>query len=113
MNREAMPSSPTRLNVVLIEDVKEVREGSRLSSTKRLDFVVPPPVGRWKKRSASPAISRADVVLTDIGLPGMSGIDGIRVLQQRWPHVPIVALTVTTAMARSFRRSAPVPPAIC
>jgi len=36
----------------------------------------------------------ADVILTDIGLPGMSGIEGTRILHQRSPGVPILALTV-------------------
>jgi DNA-binding NarL/FixJ family response regulator len=35
-----------------------------------------------------------EVVLTDIGLPGMSGIEGIRVLKERYPNLPVVALTV-------------------
>ena len=37
---------------------------------------------------------RADVILTDIGLPGMDGIAGTRVLRERLPDVPIVVLTV-------------------
>lgn len=35
-----------------------------------------------------------DVVLTDIGLPRMSGTEGIRILKERHPELPIVALTV-------------------
>jgi DNA-binding NarL/FixJ family response regulator len=35
-----------------------------------------------------------DVILTDIGLPGMSGTEGIRILKERFPEVPIVALTI-------------------
>ena len=35
-----------------------------------------------------------DVVLTDIGLPGMSGIEGTKVLKERYPDLPVVALTV-------------------
>ena len=36
----------------------------------------------------------ADVILTDIGLPGMSGIEGTRILHERSPGVPILALTI-------------------
>ena len=35
-----------------------------------------------------------EVFLVDIGLPGMSGIDGIRRLKEAWPAVPAVVLTV-------------------
>jgi DNA-binding NarL/FixJ family response regulator len=35
-----------------------------------------------------------DVILTDLGLPGMSGTEGIRILRERAPDVPILALTV-------------------
>ncbi len=35
-----------------------------------------------------------DVVLMDIGLPGMSGIDGIRLIKERYPEIDIVMLTI-------------------
>ena len=35
-----------------------------------------------------------DVVLLDIGLPGMSGIEGIRRLKERYPRMLLVVLTV-------------------
>jgi len=35
-----------------------------------------------------------DVLLTDLRLPGMSGVEGIRELRQRFDNLPIVALTV-------------------
>jgi DNA-binding NarL/FixJ family response regulator len=47
------------------------------------------------------------VVLLDIQLPGLNGIDAIPLLKQRWPQVPVVVLsssvdtqTVSLAMAR-------------
>jgi DNA-binding NarL/FixJ family response regulator len=38
--------------------------------------------------------TRPGVILTDIGLPGIDGIEGTRLLSERLPHVPIVALSV-------------------
>lgn len=35
-----------------------------------------------------------DIVLTDIGLPGMSGIEGIRVLKERYPQLLLLVQTI-------------------
>jgi DNA-binding NarL/FixJ family response regulator len=35
-----------------------------------------------------------DVVLADIGLPGMNGIDGVRILRDKYPSMTILMLTV-------------------
>ena len=38
--------------------------------------------------------NQPDVLLTDLRLPGMSGLDGIRHIRERFANLPIVALTV-------------------
>jgi DNA-binding NarL/FixJ family response regulator len=43
-----------------------------------------------------------EVVLSDIGLPGMSGIEGVRRLKQRYPGVQLVMLTVYDDDRRIF-----------
>ena len=43
---------------------------------------------------AKVAREQPGVILTDLGLPGMSGIEGIRELRARYPDIPILALTV-------------------
>ncbi len=35
-----------------------------------------------------------DVIISDIGLPGISGIDGIKILKEKFPNAEIVMLTV-------------------
>lgn len=82
------------IKVAIIEDQREVREGLAMliSGTSGFDCA-----GSF--RTMEDALRQIgnevpDVVLTDIGLPGMSGIEGIRVLKVRYPDMPIVALTV-------------------
>ena len=43
-----------------------------------------------------------DVVLVDIGLPGMSGIEGVRALKQNRPHLHVLILTVYDDDERIF-----------
>ena len=43
------------------------------------------------------------VALLDIGLPGMSGIEGVRALQERYPEIAPVMLTVYKDDDRIFQ----------
>jgi len=43
-----------------------------------------------------------DVVLADIGLPGMNGIEGVRLLKQRHPSLTLLMLTVYEDDERIF-----------
>lgn len=90
----AAPRDGATVRVVIIEDLREVREGLTLLVNGTPGFSC---AARY--RTMEEAIARAgadspDVILTDIGLPGMSGIDGIPRLRERLPDVPILALTV-------------------
>ena len=86
------PAAPIR--VVIIEDLREVREGlaTLINGTNGYACLS-------RHRTMEDALARLgsappDVILTDIGLPGMSGIDGIRILRARFAAVPILALTI-------------------
>lgn len=91
---EATPSTYNFIKVALIEDLREVREGltALINGTRGFKCI-----GSYYSMEA--ALARIgdeapDVILTDIGLPGMSGIQGIEILRELLPGVPILALTV-------------------
>jgi len=46
--------------------------------------------------------SLPDVALADIGLPGMNGIEGVRLLKQRYPSLNVLMLTVYDDDERIF-----------
>jgi DNA-binding NarL/FixJ family response regulator len=86
--------SESTLDVVIIEDLREVREGlsSLINGTSGFRC-------GHSYRTMEEALPQLDrvkphVVLTDLGLPGMSGVEGIRIIHERHPDLPIVALTV-------------------
>lgn len=48
-------------------------------------------------------IDELDIVLTDIGLPGMTGIDAIPLIKKKFPEASIVIISVYTDSDRIFK----------
>jgi DNA-binding NarL/FixJ family response regulator len=91
------------IGVAIIEDQRETREGLSflINSTDRFEC-------RHVYASMEAALERIGanpprVALVDIGLPGMSGIDGVRILRERYPSIAPVLLTVYKDDDRVFR----------
>jgi DNA-binding NarL/FixJ family response regulator len=82
------------VRVVIIEDLREVREGLTMLINGTHGFQCAGSYRRMEEALTAIAGTRPDVILTDIGLPGMDGVEGTRILRERFPQVPILALTV-------------------
>ena len=87
-------SEERALGVVIIEDMRDVHEGLSVLINGTAGFRCTGAYRTMEDALANITADTTDVILTDIGLPGMYGIDGIRALGERLPHVPILALTV-------------------
>src|ERR1051325_7320046 len=87
-------SNGASLGVVIIEDVREVREGLTMLINGTSGFACASSYRTMEDALRHIGDDRPDVILTDIGLPGMSGIEGIPRLREHWPEVPILTLTV-------------------
>src|SRR5688500_13711218 len=86
------PDGPVR--VVIIEDLREVREGLTMLINGTAGFQCAGSYRTMEEALKGIAGTRPDVILTDIGLPGMNGVEGTRILRERFPQVPVLALTV-------------------
>lgn len=85
---------PREIRVAIVEDQVHTREGlaALISGTSGYQMT-----GAFSSmESALPRIDAAvpDVVLLDIGLPGMSGIEGARRVKERHPGMQILMLSV-------------------
>lgn len=90
-----MPSvRDASIRVVIIEDLPEVRDGLAMLINGTDGFCCAGAFRTMEDALAGIAACRPNVILTDIGLPGMNGIEGTRVLAARLPDVPILALSV-------------------
>ncbi len=80
--------------VAIIEDLRDVRDGLVVLVNGTAGFRCVAAYRTMEEALAKIGEHLPDVVLSDIGLPGMSGVEGIRILRDRYPSLPILALTV-------------------
>ena len=98
-----MASDTRALGVVVIEDIRDVRDGLSVLINGTPGFRCAGAYRTMEEALARIPAGETSVVLTDIRLPGMSGIDGIPLLRERLPDVPILALTVYDSDEEVFR----------
>ncbi len=82
------------IRVIIVEDKTAVREGLTvlLGGTEGINCVAQ--YGNCEDMLARIKADKPDVILMDIGLPGMSGIEGTREVKKILPSTTIIVLSV-------------------
>jgi len=98
-----MAAQAPLIRVALVEDDHQVRAGLRLLIDHSKKCACVAAFGSAEEALARLPSLQADVVLMDIRLPGMSGIECIRELKLRQPKFQIMMLTVFEEHDRIFQ----------
>ena len=88
--------------VVIVEDERGLREGLSALIGGFPGFTCAGAYATMEDALRDMGRSAPEIVLLDLGLPGMSGIDGIREIRRRHPSTLAVVLTVHDDDARIF-----------
>src|SRR5215471_17316949 len=98
-----MPDQSARtVKVVIIEDQRRIREGLEALIGGTEGYACSGAFRSMEAAMARPWAEIPEVALVDIGLPGMSGIEGLRFLREKYPSTILVMLTVYEDDERIF-----------
>ena len=81
------------IRVLLVDDQKLMREGLRVLLELEADLDVVAEAGDGQAALEAYAAHQPDVVLMDIRMPGMDGVEATWRLRERWPQARVIILT--------------------
>jgi DNA-binding NarL/FixJ family response regulator len=88
------PSPRTSIRVAIVEDQRDIREGLTTLINGTDGYRCTGAYRSMEEGLEGIKRNMPDIALCDIGLPGMSGIEGIRILKERHPELQLMMLTV-------------------
>lgn len=90
------------IRVAIIEDRRPIRDGLAMLIDGTEGFTCAGGYRSMEEALVKIGAVQPDVALVDIGLPGMSGIEGLRVLKEKYPGMALLMLTVYEDDERIF-----------
>ena len=93
---------PSTIKVAIIEDRREIREGLAMLIGGTPGYRCTGGYRSMEEALARIGADLPDVALCDIGLPGMSGIEGMRLLKEQHPRLLLIMLTIYDDDERIF-----------
>jgi len=82
------------IRVAIIEDNRSMREGWKTFIEFENDMTVIGAFNSCEDAFESGLLSAANVLLLDISLPGMTGIEGLAIISREYPEVSVIMATV-------------------
>jgi DNA-binding NarL/FixJ family response regulator len=95
LKHHPIPSSDSRIiSVAIIEDDDDIRESLSILINESDGFVCTSAFSNCESGIPEIVSDKPDVVLMDIQLPGMNGIEGVTRIKEKLPSANIIMLTI-------------------
>ncbi len=91
---KAIHKSSDKTRVLLVDDHKMFSAGLARLIGAEADLVVGGTACDGESALKALALDRFDLLLTDLTMPGLSGLDLVRVMREKHPGLPILVLTL-------------------
>ncbi len=107
--RMTAKAGPSKYRVLVVDDHPIVRQGLALLIDQEPDLMVSGEAEEAQSALAAIAVSRPDVLLLDISLPGPDGIDLLKTIRSTDPDLPVLMLSMhdeATYAERALRAGA-------
>lgn len=85
---------PFKKRVLVVEDDPEIRNSFSLIVNSSQKFMVVNAYGSCEDMISNLHRDKPEIILMDIELPGMNGIQGVRVVKDKSPHTEVIMVTV-------------------
>jgi DNA-binding NarL/FixJ family response regulator len=91
------------VRILIADDHALVRDGLRMNLEARGDFVVVGDAGNGREALAQALALEPDVIVMDIAMPELNGIEATRLICERLPSVRVLILSMYSSSEHSFR----------
>src|SRR5690606_3594441 len=85
---------PFKKRVMIVEDDQEIRNSFSLIVNSSQKFMVVNAYANCEDAISNINRDKPEIVLMDVLLPGMNGIQGTKIIRDKYPHIEVVMVTV-------------------
>ena len=85
---------PFKKRVLIVEDDQEIRNSFSLIVNSSQKFMVINAYSNCEDAIDNINRDKPEIILMDIELPGMNGIQGTRIIKEKYPLIKVIALTM-------------------